>query len=112
MPNNNLKLDMIVSDNPKLIPHKRIVKNDVRMISTRLYGNLGWTHILHAKSMPTHILSYHLVEIIFFMMHSMSVLSKKSIIWLYIEYSVNTHLSILWIKGCQLFINCTCDVTK
>ena len=31
--------------------------------------------------------------------------------WFYTEYSICTPTSILWIKGCQLFRNCRCNVT-
>ena len=45
-------------------------------------------------------------------MHSMSVLGTESKGWFYTEYSIYTHILVLWIKGCQLFINCMSNVTN
>ena len=38
-------------------------------------------------------------------------LRKYAQSWFYIEYYIYTHILVLWIKGCQLFINCKCDAT-
>ena len=38
-------------------------------------------------------------------------LGKYSQSWFYIEYSICTHVLVLWIKGCQFFRKCMSDVT-
>ena len=38
-------------------------------------------------------------------------LGKYAQSWFYIEYLIYTHISVLWINRCQLFINFVCIAT-
>ena len=48
----------------------------------------------------------------FYMIHSMLELSEESKSLFYIKYLLYTHVLVLWIKGCKLFKNFICGVTK
>ena len=39
-------------------------------------------------------------------------LGKYDQSWFYIEYSIYTHVLVLYIKGCQFFRNCMSDATN
>ena len=79
------------------------------LLSTLPHIDLGGENLTVFGSCK--VLGERILLHIFYMMHFMSRVDKEAQSLSHMQYLMYTHVSILFIKGCQIFRNYMCDVT-